>query len=188
MGWRKDLADITTARVQPGLPTVSGVDAMFGCRTSVSRSKLLVIEELSGLPFSPVEYEGEESSKNVFCTGAAPNRQAVPAVDRYLEELGVTRFALLGTRYVYPRTTNHILEAYLIAKGTPKEDIFVSHTPLRPFGVVTDRRRQPDRRAEGPAQPVPRADLATESTRHGARKPWPMRWASATNSPADPAN
>ena len=91
---------------------------------------LPVIEELNGLLFYPVQYEGEESSKNVFYTGAAPNQQAIPATDYFLEELGVQKFALLGTDYVYPRTTNNILEAYLISKGIPKEDIFVNYTPF----------------------------------------------------------
>ena len=92
------------------LLTVQKVDVMFGCWTSVSRKSVLpVIEELNGLLFYPVQYEGEESSKNVFYTGAAPNQQAIPATDYYLEELGVEKFALLGTDYVYPRTTNKIL-------------------------------------------------------------------------------
>ncbi len=113
------------------LLTVSNVDVMFGCWTSVSRKSVLpVIEELNGLLFYPVQYEGEESSKNVFYTGAAPNQQAIPATDYFLEELGVQKFALLGTDYVYPRTTNNILEAYLISKGIPKEDIFVNYTPF----------------------------------------------------------
>jgi urea transport system substrate-binding protein len=113
------------------LLTVSDVDVMFGCWTSVSRKSVLpVIEELNGLLFYPVQYEGEESSKNVFYTGAAPNQQAIPAVDYYLEELGVQKFALLGTDYVYPRTTNNILEAYLVSKGIAKEDIFVNYTPF----------------------------------------------------------
>ncbi|MFM7336172.1 MAG: transporter substrate-binding protein, partial [Tabrizicola sp.] len=113
------------------LLTVSKVDVMFGCWTSVSRKSVLpVIEELNGLLFYPVQYEGEESSKNVFYTGAAPNQQAIPAVDYYLNELGVQKFALLGTDYVYPRTTNNILEAYLISKGIAKEDIFVNYTPF----------------------------------------------------------
>ena len=113
------------------LLTVEEVAVMFGCWTSVSRKSVLpVIEELNGLLFYPVQYEGEESSKNVFYTGAAPNQQAIPATDYFLEELGVEKFALLGTDYVYPRTTNNILEAYLISKGIPKEDIFVNYTPF----------------------------------------------------------
>ena len=113
------------------LLTVDKVDVMFGCWTSVSRKSVLpVIEELNGLLFYPVQYEGEESSKNVFYTGAAPNQQAIPATDYFLNELGVQKFALLGTDYVYPRTTNNILEAYLISKGIAKEDIFVNYTPF----------------------------------------------------------
>ena len=113
------------------LLTVSEVDVMFGCWTSVSRKSVLpVIEELNGLLFYPVQYEGEESSYNVFYTGAAPNQQAIPATDYFLEELGVEKFALLGTDYVYPRTTNNILESYLVDKGIPEEDIFVNYTPF----------------------------------------------------------
>ena len=94
------------------------------------KSVLPVIEELNGLLFYPVQYEGEESSKNVFYTGAAPNQQAIPAVDYFLEELGVEKFALLGTDYVYPRTTNNILKSYLMSKGIAEEDIFVNYTPF----------------------------------------------------------
>ncbi|APZ51420.1 urea ABC transporter substrate-binding protein [Salipiger abyssi] len=113
------------------LLTVHDVDVIFGNWTSVSRKSVLpVIEELNGLLFYPVQYEGEESSKNVFYTGAAPNQQAIPAVDYYLEELGVEKFALLGTDYVYPRTTNNILESYLKDKGIAEEDIFVNYTPF----------------------------------------------------------
>ncbi|MDX5383056.1 MAG: urea ABC transporter substrate-binding protein [Rhodobacterales bacterium] len=113
------------------LLTVNEVDVIFGNWTSVSRKSVLpVIEELNGLLFYPVQYEGEESSRNVFYTGAAPNQQAIPATDYFLDELGVEKFALLGTDYVYPRTTNNILESYLISKGIPKEDIFVNYTPF----------------------------------------------------------
>ena len=113
------------------LLTVSKVDVIFGSWTSVSRkSALPVLEELNGLMFYPVQYEGEESSKNVFYTGAAPNQQAIPATDYYLEELGVKKFALLGTDYVYPRTTNKILKQYLMDKGIPESDIFVNYTPF----------------------------------------------------------
>ena len=113
------------------LLTVHEVDVMFGNWTSVSRKSVLpVIEELNGLLFYPVQYEGEESSKNVFYTGAAPNQQAIPATDYFLEELGVEKFALLGTDYVYPRTTNNILESYLISKDIAAEDIFVNYTPF----------------------------------------------------------
>ncbi|KIT17436.1 urea ABC transporter substrate-binding protein [Jannaschia aquimarina] len=113
------------------LLTVHEVDVIFGNWTSVSRKSVLpVIEELNGLLFYPVQYEGEESSKNVFYTGAAPNQQAIPAVDYFLEELGIERFALLGTDYVYPRTTNNILEAYLKDNGVAEADIFVNYTPF----------------------------------------------------------
>ncbi|TNF62630.1 MAG: urea ABC transporter substrate-binding protein [Rhodobacteraceae bacterium] len=113
------------------LLTVNNVDVIFGAWTSVSRKSVLpVLEELNGLMFYPVQYEGEESSRNVFYTGAAPNQQAIPATDYFLEELGVEKFALLGTDYVYPRTTNNILESYLISKGIAKEDIFVNYTPF----------------------------------------------------------
>ena len=113
------------------LLTVNQVDVIFGNWTSVSRKSVLpVIEELNGLLFYPVQYEGEESSKNVFYTGAAPNQQAIPATDYFLEELGVEKFALLGTDYVYPRTTNNILESYLKDKGIAADDIFVNYTPF----------------------------------------------------------
>ncbi|SIO30787.1 amino acid/amide ABC transporter substrate-binding protein, HAAT family [Rhodovulum sp. ES.010] len=113
------------------LLTVQEVDVIFGCWTSVSRKSVLpVIEELNGLLFYPVQYEGEESSRNVFYTGAAPNQQAIPAVDYFLDELGVESFALLGTDYVYPRTTNNILDSYLQDKGIAEEDIFVNYTPF----------------------------------------------------------
>ena len=113
------------------LLTVNKVDVIFGSWTSVSRKSVLpVLEELNGLMFYPVQYEGEESSRNVFYTGAAPNQQAIPAVDYFLEELGVESFALLGTDYVYPRTTNNILQSYLESKGIPEEDIFVNYTPF----------------------------------------------------------
>jgi urea transport system substrate-binding protein len=113
------------------LLTVHNVDVIFGNWTSVSRKSVLpVIEELNGLLFYPVQYEGEESSKNVFYTGAAPNQQAIPATDYFLEELGVEKFALLGTDYVYPRTTNNILESYLKSKGIAEDDIFVNYTPF----------------------------------------------------------
>ena len=113
------------------LLTVHEVDVFFGSWTSVSRKSVLpVIEELNGLLFYPVQYEGEESSKNVFYTGAAPNQQAIPATDYFLEELEVEKFALLGTDYVYPRTTNNILERYLQQQGIDADDIFVNYTPF----------------------------------------------------------
>ena len=107
------------------------VDVIFGCWTSVSRKSVLpVIEKLNGLLFYPVQYEGEESSKNVFYTGAAPNQQAIPAVDYLMEEEGVKRWVLEGTDYVYPQTTNKILKAYLISKGVKEADISVNYTPF----------------------------------------------------------
>jgi urea transport system substrate-binding protein len=109
------------------------VAAVFGCWTSVSRKSVLpVFEELNSLLFYPVQYEGEESSKNVFYTGAAPNQQAIPAVDYLMSEEGgsVKRWVLAGTDYVYPRTTNKILEAYLKSKGVAEEDIMINYTPF----------------------------------------------------------
>ena len=113
------------------LLTKDKVDVIFGCWTSVSRKSVLpVIEELNGLLFYPVQYEGEESSKNVFYTGAAPNQQAIPAVDYLMNEIGVKRWVLAGTDYVYPRTTNKVLEAYLKANGVAEKDIMINYTPF----------------------------------------------------------
>jgi len=109
------------------------VAVVFGCWTSVSRKSVLpVFEELNGLLFYPVQYEGEESSKNVFYTGAAPNQQAIPAVDYLTSEEGggVERWVLAGTDYVYPRTTNKILENYLKTKGVEDEDLLIDYTPF----------------------------------------------------------
>ena len=106
------------------------VAAVFGCWTSVSRKSVLpVFKELNNILFYPVQYEGEESERNVFYTGAAPNQQAIPAVD-YLMDEGVERWVLEGTDYVYPRTTNKILEAYLKDKGVAAEDIKINYTPF----------------------------------------------------------
>jgi urea transport system substrate-binding protein len=109
------------------------VAAVFGCWTSVSRKSVLpVFKELNSILFYPVQYEGEESERNVFYTGAAPNQQAIPAVDYLMSKDGgdVKRWVLAGTDYVYPRTTNKILEAYLIGKGVAKEDIMINYTPF----------------------------------------------------------
>ncbi|WP_136064424.1 urea ABC transporter substrate-binding protein [Modicisalibacter radicis] len=107
------------------------VDVIFGNWTSVSRKSVLpVVEELNGLLFYPVQYEGEESSENVFYTGAAPNQQAIPAVDYLMNNVGVERWVLAGTDYVYPRTTNKILEAYLEGHGVAQEDIMINYTPF----------------------------------------------------------
>ena len=107
------------------------VAAVFGCWTSSSRKSVLpVFEELNSLLFYPVQYEGEESQRNVFYTGAAPNQQAIPAVDYLMNEEGVQRWVLAGTDYVYPQTTNKILQAYLQSKGVAAEDIMVNYTPF----------------------------------------------------------
>nr|WP_247882663.1 urea ABC transporter substrate-binding protein [Azospirillum sp. TSA2s] len=107
------------------------VSAVFGCWTSVSRKSVLpVFEELNNILFYPVQYEGEESSRNVFYTGAAPNQQAIPAVDYLMQKEKVQRWVLAGTDYVYPRTTNKILEAYLKGKGVKPEDIMINYTPF----------------------------------------------------------
>ncbi len=107
------------------------VAVVFGCWTSVSRKSVLpVFEKDKGLLFYPVQYEGEESSRNVIYTGAAPNQQAIPAVDYLMKEGGVKRWVLAGTDYVYPRTTNKILEAYLKQKGVKDEDIMINYTPF----------------------------------------------------------
>ncbi|MGE5512098.1 MAG: urea ABC transporter substrate-binding protein [Bacteroidota bacterium] len=109
------------------------VAAVFGCWTSVSRKSVLpVFKELNSILFYPVQYEGEESERNVFYTGAAPNQQAIPAVDYLMSKDGgeVKRWVLEGTDYVYPRTTNKILEAYLLAKGVAPSDISINYTPF----------------------------------------------------------
>jgi len=109
------------------------VAVVFGCWTSVSRKSVLpVFQELDSILFYPVQYEGEESQRNVFYTGAAPNQQAIPAVDYLMSADGgsVKRWVLEGTDYVYPRTTNKILEAYLKAKGVAPEDILINYTPF----------------------------------------------------------
>jgi len=109
------------------------VVAVFGCWTSVSRKSVLpVVKELNGLLFYPVQYEGEELEKNVFYTGAAPNQQAIPAVEYLMSKDGggAKRFVLLGTDYVYPRTTNKILRAYLHSKGVKDSDIQELYTPF----------------------------------------------------------
>lgn len=109
------------------------VAVVFGCWTSVSRKSVLpVFEEKNSLLFYPVQYEGEELSKNVFYTGAAPNQQAIPAVEYLMSKDGgsAKRFVLLGTDYVYPRTTNKILRAFLKSKGIPDSDIMEEYTPF----------------------------------------------------------
>jgi urea transport system substrate-binding protein len=115
------------------LITQDKVAVVFGCWTSVSRKSVLpVFEELNGLLFYPVQYEGEEISKNVFYTGAAPNQQAIPAVEYLMSKDGgaAKRWVLLGTDYVYPRTTNKILRAFLKSKGVADGDIMEDYTPF----------------------------------------------------------
>jgi urea transport system substrate-binding protein len=116
-----------------GLITQDKVAVVFGCWTSVSRKSVLpVVEEANGLLFYPVQYEGEELSKNVFYTGAAPNQQAIPAVEYLMSKDGgsAKRWVLLGTDYVYPRTTNKILRAFLKSKGVADADIMEEYTPF----------------------------------------------------------
>ena len=115
------------------LLTKEKVAVVFGCWTSASRKSVLpIFEQLNGLLFYPVQYEGEESSRNIFYTGAAPNQQAIPAVRYLMSKEGgeVRRWVLLGTDYVYPRTTNRILEAYLTAEGVSPRDIVTIYTPF----------------------------------------------------------
>jgi urea transport system substrate-binding protein len=113
------------------LLSVDKCAAVFGCWTSVSRKSVLpVFEELNGILFYPVQYEGQECSRNVFYTGAAPNQQAIPAVDYLMSQEKVERWVLAGTDYVYPRTTNQILEAYLKLKGAKPDDILINYTPF----------------------------------------------------------
>jgi urea transport system substrate-binding protein len=115
------------------LLTKDKVAVTFGCWTSVSRKSVLpVYKELNGLLFYPVQYEGEELEKNVFYTGAAPNQQAIPAVEYLMSKDGgeAKRFVLLGTDYVYPRTTNKILRAFLKSKGVADADIMEDYTPF----------------------------------------------------------
>src|SRR5271163_3810162 len=113
------------------LITKDKVSVVFGCWTSVSRKSVLpVFKELNSILFYPVQYEGEESERNVFYTGAAPNQQAIPAVDYLMKEEKVKRWVLAGTDYVYPRTTNKILEAYLKSKGVAQDDIMINYTPF----------------------------------------------------------
>src|SRR5438874_791988 len=113
------------------LITKDKVSVVFGCWTSVSRKSVLpVFKELNSILFYPVQYEGEESERNVFYTGAAPNQQAIPAVDYLMKDEKVKRWVLAGTDYVYPRTTNKILEAYLKSKGVKPDDIMINYTPF----------------------------------------------------------
>ena len=164
------------------------VAAVFGCWTSVSRKSVLpVFKELNSVLFYPVQYEGEESERNVFYTGAAPNQQAIPAVDYLEKEEKVQRWVLAGTDYVYPRTTNKILEAYLKSKGVKPEDIMINYTP---FGHPTGRRSSPTSRSSArparrrrscrpstatPTCPSTRSS-ATRASRPRTSRRWRSRW------------
>src|SRR5205809_5044368 len=115
------------------LITKDKVAVVFGCWTSVSRKSVLpVFKELNSILFYPVQYEGEESQRNVIYTGAAPNQQAIPAVEYLMSKDGgeAKRWVLLGTDYVYPRTTNKILRAFLHSKGVTDADIMENYTPF----------------------------------------------------------
>ncbi len=125
---------------------------VFGCWTSVSRKSCLpVFEELNGLLFYPVQYEGEEQSLNVFYTGASPNQQLVPAAEYMLDEIGAEKFYLLGTDYVFPRTANRVLKAYLISRGVPESNIYEEYTPFGHTDYQTIVARIADFAAEGNA-------------------------------------
>jgi Periplasmic binding protein domain len=141
MPWRRPAKPMPPHRPQPiarRLPlraaiTKEKVAVVFGCWTSASRKSVLpIFELLNGLLYYPVQYEGEESSRNIFYTGAAPNQPANPAVRYLMSKEGgeVRRWVLLGTDYVYPRTTNRILSAYLTAEGVSSEDIMTIYTPF----------------------------------------------------------
>src|SRR5882757_1040788 len=115
------------------LITQDKVAVTFGCWTSVSRKSVLpVYESNNALLFYPVQYEGEEQSLNVFYTAASPNEQLVPAAEYMMSEDGggYKKFYLLGTDYVFPRTANKVLKAFLIAKGVPEANIAEEYTPF----------------------------------------------------------
>ena len=128
------------------------VVAVFGCWTSVSRKSVLpVFEELNGLLFYPLEYEGEEDSYNVFYGSSVPDNKAIPAV-KYLmsdEGGGAKRFVLEGTDYVYPRTSNKIIRAFLKSDGVADEDILENYTPFgfSDWQTEVERSRRSARRA-----------------------------------------
>jgi urea transport system substrate-binding protein len=156
------------------LLTQDKVAVVFGCWTSVSRKSVLpVFEEFNGLLFYPVQYEGEELSKNVFYTGAAPNQQAIPAVEYLMSKDGgsAKRFVLLGTDYVYPRTTNKILRAFLKSKGMADADIMEEYTP---FGhsdyqsIIANIKRSPARARRRRWSPPSTATPTCPSTRNWA--------------------
>ena len=153
-----------------------------------------MFEELNGILFYPVQYEGEESSKNIFYTGAAPNQQAIPAVD-YLAAEGVERWVLAGTDYVYPRTTNKILEAYLKAQGVADEDIMINYTP---FGhsdwqnIVADIKKfgSPARRRRWcrPSTATPTCRSTRSWRTRGSRRPTSRWWRSRSVRKSSPVS
>ncbi len=109
------------------------VSAVFGCWTSVSRKSVLpVFEANKGLLFYPVQYEGEEQSPNIFYTAATPNQQLIPAAEYLMSADGGAKkkFYLLGTDYVFPRTANKVLKAFLLSKGVPESAIVEEYTPF----------------------------------------------------------
>ena len=160
------------------------VDVVFGCWTSVSRKSVLpVFEKLNGLLFYPVQYEGEESSRNVFYTGAAPNQQAIPAVEYLMSEDGgsVKRWVLAGTDYVYPRTTNKILEAFLKSKGVKSEDILINYTP---FGHADWQTSLPISGSSLPPGRRPRwSRPSTATPMSRSTRSWPIRASRPTTYP-----
>ena len=150
------------------LITQDKVAVMFGCWTSVSRKSVLpVFEELNGLLFYPVQYEGEEISKNVFYTGAAPNQQAIPAVEYLMSKDGggAKRWVLLGTDYVYPRTTNKILRAFLKSKGVADNDIDGGLHAVRPRRLPDHRRQHQEVLARAARPRWSRPSTATRTCR-----------------------
>ena len=156
------------------------VAVVFGCWTSVSRKSVLpVFEELNSILFYPVQYEGQESQRNVFYTGAAPNQQAIPAVDYLMNEEGVERWVLAGTDYVYPRTTNQILEAYLKQQGRRGRGHHDQLHAVRAFRLADDRERHQEVRLRPARRPRwSRRSTATptcRSTRSSATRASPPR-------------
>src|SRR6266576_370182 len=159
------------------LITKDKVAVVFGCWTSVSRKSVLpVFKELNSILFYPVQYEGEESERNVFYTGAAPNQQAIPAVDYLMSKDGgeAKRWVLAGTDYVYPRTTNKILEAYLKQKGVADADIIINYTPIgRPSCRTSRSSARPARRPRScpPSTATPTCRSTRSSATRASRRP-----------------
>ena len=164
-----------------------GVDVVFGCWTSVSRKSVLpVFEELNSILFYPVQYEGQESQRNVFYTGAAPNQQAIPAVDYLMNEEGVERWVLAGTDYVYPRTTNQILEAYLKAERRRRRGHHDQLHAVRAFRLADDRERHQGVRLDGQEDGGGLDDQRRRqrAVLQGARQPGHLRRRTSRSSPS----